>query len=406
MRSHRLWEKLLGLNGCRVERVDLTDTTAQLSVRLHAAEAGRCPVCSNRCKGYDARGVREWRALDLGLLRCVVTMPARRVWCAEHGARMEAVPWARMGSAFTRRLEDHVAWMSARTSRSAVSTWFRMAWATVTRVVQRVVEERRALRAATAPRRIGIDEVSHRRGHRYVTVVVDHDTGELLYAAEGKGEDAVAPYFEQLGPERCGQIEFCSMDAAPQFKAAVAKHCPNARICMDPFHVVQWMTNAVDEVRRTVWRSQRKSADGGEAIKSTRWVLITAKEHLTATQLDVLGQLELRNKPLYRAWLLKEQLREVFKTKGSQACEMLGAWLKSALGSGIPAVEHAARSVANNEENIKHALLHSLSNARVESLNTRMQLLTRTAFGFHTARAFIAMAYLKLGGLCPTLDRT
>lgn len=406
MRKRDVWETLLGLNGCRVERVELGDGVARLDLRLCAAEAGRCPVCGRRCKGYDQRGIREWRALDLGLFKVEVTLPGRRVWCPEHHARMEAVPWARPGSRFTRRFEDHVAWMCARTNKTAVSNWFRTSWATVTRTVVRVVSERRAQRAVTSPRRIGIDEVSYRRGHHYVTVVVDHDTGELLHAAEGKGEDAVAAYFEQLGPERCAKIELCSMDAAPQFKAAVARHCPNARICMDPFHVVQWMTNAVDEVRRAVWREQRGSSDRGESIKSTRWVLLTAREHLTDTQQGVLKRLERNNTPIYQAYLLKEQLREVFKTKGAQACDMLTAWLAAAKTSGIAALEKVAQSVANNEENIKHALQHSLSNARVESLNTRMQLLTRTAFGFHSADALIAMAFLKLGGLCPTLDRT
>lgn len=406
MRGNTLWEGVLGLNGAVVERVEVGEAMVRIVVTQRACCWGRCVVCGDRCKGYDKTASRRvWRALDVGIAKLVVEMDGHRVFCPTHGVALESVSWARRGSAFTRRFEDHVAWMCARTNQSAVGELFRVTWSTVRRIVERVVDEARSKRSDASPRHIGIDEVSYRRGHRYVTVVVDHANGDLLYAAEGKGQQVIEAYFETLGPERCAQIELCSMDAAPQYKAAVAKWCPNARICMDPFHVVQWMTRAVDEVRRAIWRKER-DGEGGSAIKSTRWILLTGKEHLKAPQQDVLERLQRENKPLYKVWLLKEQLREVFKVKGDVGCSMLDAWVTATKNCGIKAAQNVADSVSNNLANIKHALVHGLSNARIESLNTRMQLLTRTAFGFHSAQSLIAMAFLKLGGLCPSLDRS
>ena len=399
-----VWLKLLGVEGAVLEDVTLDGDRVLLDVRLARRAEGRCPECRRKCPGYDRKDApREWRSLDLGTVRAFVRANVRRVQCPVHGVRQQEVPWARPGSTFTRHLEDTVAWLSARTSRTAVSQLMRVGWSTVTRIIERVCAERARTTPFPAVRRIAVDEVSWRRGHRYITVVVDHDTGRLLFAHPGRDAAALDAFFEALGPEACAAIELVSVDAAPQWRLSIARHCPNARACMDPFHVVKWATDALDETRRGVWRRLRGDKHEAAAVKGLRYVLLKNPEDLDDPQRASLEALEKTNQPLLRAYLLKEELRQVFKLKGERGIALLRTWLSWARRARLPAFAGVAAAITKNLEAIHAALRSGLSNAAAESNNTRIQLLNRTAFGFHTAWALIDMAHLKLGHLCPPL---
>lgn len=407
MRETRLWARLFGVEGAVVEAVELDDNDVVLHVRPYAEDVGRCSACRRRCPGYDqGSGRRRWRTLDLGTVVAWIEAEARRVRCPEHGVVVENAPWARSGSRFTRRFEDTVAWLAARASKSAVSALMRTSWRTVGSIIKRVVDEQRALRDPfEGIRRIGVDEVSYRRGHRYLTVVVDHDTGRLLFAHEGKGAAALEAFFDAIGEERTAAIELISLDAAPHYQEACRRRCPKATLCMDAFHVVKWATDAVDKIRRQVWNTTRRAGDSklADVIKGTRYAVLKNPEDLNEKQRVALSLVEKHNKPLFRAYLLKEQLRQVFQVKSEAGVQMLRGWLSWAKRSRLPEFKAVASAIETVRPAVEAALHHNLSNARIEALNTRMQLLTRVAFGFHSASALIAMAMLKLGGFCPPL---
>jgi transposase len=253
--------------------------------------------------------------------------------------------------------------------------------------------------------RIGIDEVSYRKGHRYLTVVVDHDSGRLLWASQGHDEATLRKFFDELGAERAARIRLVSADAAGWIPNVVRERCPNATQCMDPFHVVQWATRALDEVRRSVWNDLRRGGKKEDAttLKGSRWALWKNPEDLTAKQKVSLASIEHGNKPLFRAYLLKEHLRDVFKHDGQQAINMLDYFVGWAARSRLAPFVKLARSIRDKRETIVAALTHGLSNARVEAMNTKLRLLTRLAFGFHSHQPLIALALVKLGGLCPPL---
>jgi transposase len=328
------------------------------------------------------------------------------VTCPRHGVTVVAVPWARHGTGHTRTFDDTVAWLAVHTSKSAVVALMRLAWRTVGAVVERVVVDAEAGRdRLDGLVRIGIDEVSHRKGHRYLTVVVDHDTGRLVWAAEGRSEATLEAFFEALGPERSKAIQLVSADGAAWIERVVARRCPRATLCMDPFHVVSWATEALDAVRREVWNAARRAGETRLAkdLKGARFALWKNPTDLTERQQTKLASIAATNEPLYRAYLLKEQLRMVFSLRGAEGMRLLEGWLAWARRCRIPAFVELARKVARHLPGIAATLVHGLSNARVEAANTRIRLLTRVAFGFHSAKALIALAMLGLGGLCPVL---
>jgi transposase len=197
----------------------------------------------------------------------------------------------------------------------------------VTRVVQ---EAEAAVDRLSGLRRIGIDEISHRKGHKYLIVVVDHDRGRLVWATPGRDEAALSRFFEALGPSRCARLRLISADVAPWIASMVRRYCPQARLCLDPFHVVAWATNALDQVRRQVWNAARRAGIYGLAreLKAARFALWKNPENLTARQELKLASIRRLNEPVFRGYLLKEQLRRVFRIGGELGKTTLGEWLQ------------------------------------------------------------------------------
>jgi transposase len=373
-----------------------------VSVRLRRRAAHRCGVCRRGCAGYDAgRGRRRWRAPDLGVTRAYVEAAASRVCCPEHGVVVAAVPWARHGAGHTREFDALVVWLVRRMSKQAVCQLARIGWRTVGEIIQRVVADAAAGDRLAGLRRIGIDEVSYRRGHRYLTVVVDHDTRRVVWLAPGRDKATLLRFFDLLGEQRCGQVALVSADGAEWIFSAVAERCPNARICLDPFHVVAWAAKALDAVRAGVHAAARRAGQTAlaQGITGARYALWKDPADLTARQQAKLSWIEATNQPLYRAYLLHQQLRQVFASTGEERVELLDAWLDWAADSGLrPFVELAYRIRRQFRDDIANTLKHRLSNGLAESTNTKIRLLTRIAFGFKTPEALIAMVKLHLGG--------
>jgi transposase len=319
-----------------------------------------------------------------------------------------AVPWARHGSRFTRSFEDQVAWLAVNTSKTAVAALMRVAWRSVGQILKRVAdEERLKVDLLDGLRRIGIDEISHRKGQRYLTVVVDHHTGRLVWAAPGRDSKTVLAFFDALGEERCQALELISADMASWISVAIAERAPQAERCVDPFHVVMLATDALDQVRREVWNEARRQGNMQLArdLKGARFAVWKNPENLTDRQQAKLATIQQTNAKLYRAYLLKEQLRQIYQLPAAAAEQLLDRWLVWARRCRLPSFVKLARTIGEQRDGILAAIRHRLSNARIEQINTQIRLIARRAFGFHSPAPLIALAMLKLAGLCPPLPR-
>lgn len=210
MRDVSLWRCLLGVEKAVIERVEFDEDPEVLiaHVRPTSRQRGRCGVCRRRSPGYDAgAGRRRWRTLDLGTVQAVLEADAPRVECREHGVVVSAVPWARHDAGHTYAFDDQVASLATQASKVTATALMRIAWRTVGSIITRVWAdvESRTDRFADL-RRIGIDEISYKKGHKYLMVVVDHDTRRLVWAAPGRSSATVREFFTLLGPDRCQQI--------------------------------------------------------------------------------------------------------------------------------------------------------------------------------------------------------
>jgi transposase len=409
VRGIRVWARLLGLRRTVVEDVFIDEDKLVVVVRPNWRERDRCGVCRRRSPGADqGEGRRRWRALDLGTTLAFVEAEAPRVSCRRHGVVVCAVPWARHDARFTRAFEDQVAWLAVNTSKTAVAELMRIAWRTVGGICERVcAEARREVDLLTGLKRIGIDEISHRKGHRYLTVVVDHDTGRLVWAAPGRDRKTVEAFLDALGEERCKEVELVSCDMAGWISGPIAERLPQAVRCVDPFHVVALATDALDEIRREVWNDARQAGEVAAAkdLKGARYALWKNPDNLTDRQQAKLASIQKTNARLYRAYLLKEQLRQIYRVPADHAIRLLDYWLGWARRSRLAPFVKLARTITDQRPGITAAIENDLSNARVEAINTQIRMITRRAFGFHSPGALIALAMLSLAGLCPTLPQ-
>jgi transposase len=329
-----LWRVLLGVEKTVVEAVEFDEVERRLvaHVRPRKRARGRCGRCGRVSPGYDVgEGRRRWRTLDLGTMQTWLEAEAPRVNCLEHGPTVAAVPWARHGAGHTLAFDQQVAWLATQCSKSAVTQLMRIAWRTVGAIISRVWADTAAgVDLFAGLRRIGIDEISYKRNHKYLTVVVDHDTGRLVWAAPGSDKATLGRFFDALaasgelaGEDRCAAITHVSADGAAWIAAVVAERCPAAVRCADPFHVVKWAGQALDEVRRQVWNAARNPAHARElrakgreravsatghakALKESRFALWKNPENLTTRQQAKLAWIAKAEPRLHRAYLLKE----------------------------------------------------------------------------------------------------
>jgi transposase len=391
-----------GKNGEKV----LVITAAQPKRTRH-----KCGVCGRKAKGYDS-STRRWRSLDLGCTKVFIEASIQRVCCKIHGVVTAMVPWARHKSRFTKDFEDTVAWLMMNCSRLAVSDYMRIAWNSAGGISKRVYEERRQnmpdmFDGLTC---IGIDETSYKKGHKYMTVVVDHTTGRLIWAGAGLGKAVLDGFFQLLTKEQKDNIRHVTADGARWIADCVAEHCPNAERSIDPFHVVQWATEALDNVRRRCWQNARKEVAGKSAksstsskaaalIKGSRYPLLKNPASLSKNQAAVVEMIANFNPGLYKAYRLKEMLRLIFKFPFEQAKEELSSWIKWAWRCRIPEFVELQKKIRRHFNAIASSIKYGLSNARVEAINNKIKVSIRMGYGFRNTGNLIGLIMLRCSGL-------
>jgi transposase len=389
------------------------DSIITLFARIPSREHSRCGICHKPCQGYDAGSEkRRWRARDVGNSKCFIEADCPRVFCPEHGVVSCWIPWARHKSRFTSNFEDRVAWLATQGSKKMVSELKRIDWHTVGNICARVYDE--LLAKAPSPFehlvKIGIDETSYKKGHKYITVVVNHETKAVIWAGLGRDIKTLVQFFELLTPEQQASIKCVTADGARYIRTCIEMYCPNAERCVDPFHVVSWAQDVLDKLRRTAWE-EAKSADKEKGDcskpknqpKASKYALLKNPENLTANQQDQLELLEKANPVLYRAYLLKEGLRLALKNGIETIESALGAWLSWAQRCRIPEFRELREKIKRHREAIIATARHGLSNARIEATNNKIKLIIRRSYGFRNTDSMIAMIMLCCSEVKPVL---
>lgn len=418
MRVTTAFNKMLAVPGAWVASVCFAPEGVIVELRRRR----RRPICPCGWKGRSVhdRSTRRWRHLDLGAVKLFLKAEIRRIDCPRcDRVRTEAVDWARPRARHTRDFEDVVAWLAQHTDKTTVCRLLRTSWETVAGIVGRVVAEHIDARRLEDIYRIGVDEVSWRKGHRYLTVVADHDRdGAVIWAGEGRDHGVLEEFYDLLGEDGCAQLQAVSLDMGGAYKTATDTKAPQARQCVDPFHVVKLANEAIDKARRWAWNAERRANPTPKRprgrppkgstpppnrprwVKHTRWALLKDPDDLNHNQLAVLHALRRERSVLYRCWQLKEGLRDLFRLRRVEdAPEHLDWWLAWACRSRIPSFVTLSKTTRANRDRILAAVELGLSNSKLEGLNSKIRLINHRGYGHHSAAALIAMIYLCCGGI-------
>ena len=405
MRVCTAFNKMLAVPGASVAGIEFSSVGIVVSLRRRRTKHA-CPCGWKTWARYD-RSLRRWRHLDLGSTRCYLEAEIVRVDCRRCGrVRTEEVPWARPGSRHTRDFQDVLCYLAQRCDKTTICRLMRTSFEAVARIVATVVAEELDDARLDDLYRIGVDEVSYRKGHRYLTVVADHDRdGAVTWVGEGKSAATLSAFYDELGPERTARLEAVSLDMGGAYKKATDDKAPQARQCVDPFHLVKLCNEAIDKTRRWAWNVQRELGLPRAAwVKRTRWALVKDPGDLLDSQLEILYELARRRSVLFRAWQLKEALRDLYRLADpSDAAAHLEWWLAWASRSRIPAFVAFQKTVRANRDRILAAVELGLSNSKLEGLNSKIRLINHRGYGHRSLPALIAMIYLCCGGITVTL---
>ena len=394
----RLLKRLLGIEGVQVRDAHFETQGVVVDVRPRRSKA-RCGICGRPCPRYDTSPPRLWRHLALGRTPFWLRYAPYRVTCPRHGVRVQQVPWAGHDSRFTLEFEEMTAWLAQRMDKTAVCRLMGINWRTVGTVIQRVVIQRLDPNRFEELYLIGVDELSHRSHHQYVSTVVDHLKSRVVWIGEGKGEQTLDQFFDELGLDRTQALTHVTMDLSAPFIKAVSKRAPQAEKVFDRFHLQKLANEALDEVRREEVRRMAGTEDAA-TIKHSRWSLLKNPWNLNVLQGDKLREVQRNNKRLYRAYLLKESLAKGLDYRQlKRATKHFEEWIQWASRSKLKPFVRLARTVKRYMEGILAYNKTGLSNGVVEGLNNKIRVVLRRAYGFHSTDALKAMIYLCCGGI-------
>jgi transposase len=385
--------KQLRLKAHWVSSVELEEEQVVVRIDRLRSRMLRCGLCGHRCrKVHSALGERRWRDLAMRGVALVLRYRPRRVNCPRCGVRVEQFPWAPPWARVTQALAHAVAVLARLLSWQETARHYGLNWKTVASVVKRAVEYGLRQRRRQPLHVLGIDEVSRRKGHHYLTVVYDLERRVLVWVGEDRTEQTVTQFFTGLGRRRCSPIRVVCMDMWAPYLKAVQENAPHAQVVFDRFHIVQHLNRAVDEVRRSEMR--RLSRTERTPFKRCRFLLLKNPWNLKPAEKDRLSQLVSRNAPIVRAYYLKEafQLFWDYRQPG-RAEQHLQRCLHSAMRSRLEPFQAFVRMLRAHLPGVLAWTRLRVSNGALEGMNNKIKLVSHRSFGFRSVAHFTAAIY-------------
>jgi transposase len=358
----------------------------EATVQERRGSKGTCGGCGEKGAGYDHLARRRFLFVPLWGLMVVLLYRPRRVNCTTCGPRVEAIPWAQGKSWMTTAMMCFLATWARRLSWREVAGAFKVSWDDVRNAVTWVVEYGFAHRDLSDITALGVDEIQHRKGHRFLTLVyqIDAHCRRLLWIGEERKESTLRAFFEWFGKTRAEALRFVCSDMWRPYINVVRRHAGEALHVLDRFHVAMNLNKAVDQTRRTEAAEMRRKGDK-VTLKNSRWCLLKRPKNLTKDQRGRLRELLKLNLRIVRAYLLKEDFDHFWEyTSPTLAGNFLDRWCQRAIASRIEPMQRMARTLQRHRDLLlNYFRAHKeFSSGVVEGLNNKVRVITRRSFGF------------------------
>jgi transposase len=403
MKDFELYQQILGLvEPWRVESVTLKAHEREIEVRVGFADTHwGCPQCQQRMQIHDYEE-RRWRHLDSCQFKTIIVSRVPSVRCPDHGSQTVAVPWAEKYARFSRLFERLAIDVMLECSITGACSILGMSWDEADGIKQRAVKRGLARKVPAVMARLCVDEKGMGRGQDYLTIVaqVTEQQTTVEYVGEERNQASLDTFWEALTAEQLAGVEAVAMDMWEPYVRSTLAHLPGAasKIVHDPFHLVKYMNEAVNEVRKSEHR--RLQAQGDDTLKSTRQLWLYGMENLPAKHAQRFAEVKELNLQTSRAWAIKEVFRSFWLCPGAKPAERyFGKWYAWAIRSRLAPIKKVARMCKAHLSNILTFFVHHLTNGPIEGLNNKIQGLIKKAFGYRNKERFKSDIFFHLGGL-------
>ena len=375
------------IRGYRYLRCEYQRGVIYHHVRLRR-DRRRCRGCGARWHEISLEGQfeREFVGLPIGRRRQRIVLHGHLQLCRRCGQRLrEPIDFAEGGRRYIRSVASYVAYLCEKATIKDVSEIVGLGWDSVKEIFKGHLRRQLRRRSLSHVRRIAIDEFAVRKGHRYLTVVLDLDSGQVIWSAQGRSGDSLFPFLDRLKRLRA-PLEAVAVDMWPAYTLAVRTVFPKVTIVYDPFHIVKLVNKAIDAAQRDLAAQIPKTI---RRRRGLRFVLLRARENLGVKGNSILAELMEINRPLYQAYLLKEQLRTLwsFPSAGS-ATRFLKQWIDQANSTGLRSFRQLAKTLKRCQHSILAWYQHRISTGPLEGLNNKIKTLKRQAYGFRDMEYF------------------
>jgi transposase len=378
-----------GVRGYEYTRTDYQG--GQTTFTIHQApETYRCSACGSPEVHSRGRVERRFRTVPIGSRATFVVLPIPRVECQACGVvRQVEIRFADPRRSYTSSFERYALELGRRMTIRDVALHLDVSWDTIKDIQKRDLSRRYAKPKLKHLRQIAIDEIAVAKGHRYLTVVMDLKSGAVVFVGDGKGADALEPFWKRLRPSKA-KIEAVAMDMSAAYRGAVSAHLPKATIVFDHFHVIKLYNDKLSQLRRDLYREATEVMHK-EVLKGTRWLLLKNPENLDARK-DEKSRLEealALNKSLATAYYMKEDLRRFWEQPGKRfATAFLNDWIRRAEASGIKMLKQMAKTLAGHRSGLLAYYDAMITSGPMEGTNNKIKTMKRQAYGFRDHEFF------------------
>lgn len=358
-----------------------------LVIRLGACRdrPGRCPHCKRttwHVHDYRWREVRDLPVFGKGVF---LEVERRRMRCPRCGLFTEELPWLGARSRITRRLGAAVAGLCRFMTIKHVSEFFGLGWDVVKNSDKEALERRLAGFDPRQARILAMDEFAIQRGHRYASVVIDVENGNVLWVGRGRSREDIQPFFEMMGEEACKHIKAVAIDCNATYALEIKQHCPNAHVVYDLFHIVaRYGRDVIDRVRVDEANRLKNDRAGRKLVKGSRWLLLRNQENIVRPEDRIrLQELLKANRSLAKAYIMKDDLKTLWSFRDEkEAAQQWQQWYRQAVRSRIPPLVHFAKNLVQWREGILAHCRYPIHTSIIEGVNNKIKVIKRMAYGF------------------------
>ena len=350
----------------------------------------RCSACGAHEVQSRGGAERRFRALPIGSRPTAVILSVPRVQCLVCGVvRQVEIAFADPRRGYTRSFERYALELSRRMTIRDVASQLGVGWDVIKDIQKRDLQRRFAKPKLKELCHIAIDEIAVAKGHRYLTIVMDLDTGVVKFVGDGKGDDALKPFWKRLRSSGT-QVAAVAMDMSVAYRGAVSTQLPKAKIVFDRFHVIKLLNDKLSDFRRALYR-EATDVMHKEVLKGTRWLLLKNPENLDPKKGEKqrLEEALALNQPLATAYYMKDDLRRFWEQPGKRfATTFLDGWIRRAEASGIKMLQQMAKTLAAHRSGLLAYYDVMISSGPMEGTNNKIKTMKRQAYGFRDREFF------------------